>query len=148
MRDIQGIGRGGYYIAGTVGYSVGNLHIPGLYFYIFHSNYKIRKIMFLNKIMYLIIIFFLEYNLPWEEENIPYPNNMASPLEILIQASNGASDYGNKFGEPIICGFTRSFGMIDEVGVRREWIKPIMFSGGLGTMDANMSQKVLPQKGK
>ncbi|PBC28158.1 Phosphoribosylformylglycinamidine synthase [Apis cerana cerana] len=116
LRDIQGIGRGGYYIAGTVGYSVGNLHIP-------------------------------EYNLPWEEENIPYPNNMASPLEILIQASNGASDYGNKFGEPIICGFTRSFGMIDEVGVRREWIKPIMFSGGLGTMDANMSQKVLPQKG-
>ncbi|XP_061931437.1 phosphoribosylformylglycinamidine synthase isoform X2 [Apis cerana] len=116
LRDIQGIGRGGYYIAGTVGYSVGNLHIP-------------------------------EYNLPWEEENIPYPNNMASPLEILIQASNGASDYGNKFGEPIICGFTRSFGMIDEVGVRREWIKPIMFSGGLGTMDANMSQKILPQKG-
>lgn len=116
LRDIQGIGRGGYYIAGTVGYSIGNLHIP-------------------------------EYNLPWEEENIPYPNNMASPLEILIQASNGASDYGNKFGEPIICGFTRSFGMTDEVGVRREWIKPIMFSGGLGTMDANMSQKVLPQKG-
>ena len=28
---------------------------------------------------------------------------------ILIQASNGASDYGNKFGEPIILGFTRSF---------------------------------------
>lgn len=32
LRDIQGIGRGGYYIAGTAGYSVGNLHIPGLYF--------------------------------------------------------------------------------------------------------------------
>ena len=31
--------------------------------------------------------------------------------------------------------------------MRREWIKPIMFSGGLGTMDANMSQKILPQKG-
>nr|XP_003704098.1 PREDICTED: phosphoribosylformylglycinamidine synthase [Megachile rotundata] len=116
LRDIQGVGRGGFYIAGTAGYSVGNLHIPG-------------------------------YDLPWEEKNVPYPNNMASPLEIIIEASNGASDYGNKFGEPVICGFARSFGMTDHMGVRREWIKPIMFSGGLGTMDSNMSQKVSPQKG-
>lgn len=93
-------------------------------------------------------ISFLGYNLPWEEKNLQYPNNMASPLEIIIEASNGASDYGNKFGEPVISGFARSFGMTDEVGVRREWIKPIMFSGGLGTMDANMSQKILPQKGE
>ncbi|XP_076754672.1 phosphoribosylformylglycinamidine synthase [Xylocopa sonorina] len=116
LRDIQGIGRGGYYIAGTAGYSIGNLHILG-------------------------------YDLPWEDKNVPYPNNMASPLEIIIEASNGASDYGNKFGEPVISGFVRSFGMTDEGGVRREWIKPIMFSGGLGTMDADMSQKVSPQKG-
>lgn len=93
-------------------------------------------------------ISFLGYNLPWEEKNLQYPNNMASPLEIIIEASNGASDYGNKFGEPVISGFARSFGMTDDVGVRREWIKPIMFSGGLGTMDANMSQKILPQKGE
>lgn len=73
---------------------------------------------------------------------------MASPLEIIIEASNGASDYGNKFGEPLICGFVRSFGMTDRMGVRREWIKPIMFSGGLGTMDSNMSQKISPEKGQ
>ena len=30
LRDIQGIGRAGYYIAGTAGYSVGNLCIPGI----------------------------------------------------------------------------------------------------------------------
>ena len=93
-------------------------------------------------------ISFLDYDLPWEEKGLPYPNNMASPLEIIIEASNGASDYGNKFGEPVISGFARSFGMTDEIGTRREWIKPIMFSGGLGTMDADMSQKVLPEKGK
>lgn len=29
---------------------------------------------------------------------------MASPLQIMIDASNGASDYGNKFGEPLLCG--------------------------------------------
>ncbi|XP_017886861.1 phosphoribosylformylglycinamidine synthase isoform X2 [Ceratina calcarata] len=115
LRDIQGIGRGGHYIAGTAGYSVGNLHIPG-------------------------------YDLPWEKNSL-YPSNMASPLEIIIEASNGASDYGNKFGEPVVAGFARSFGTTDENDVRREWIKPIMFSGGLGTMDADMSQKIPPGKG-
>lgn len=36
LRDIEAIGRGGNYIAGTAGYSVGNLHIPGMcYIYIF-----------------------------------------------------------------------------------------------------------------
>jgi len=57
-----------------------------------------------------------------------YPTNLASPLQIEINASNGASDYGNKFGEPLIQGFTRSFGLTLPDGDRREWIKPIMFT--------------------
>jgi hypothetical protein len=48
-------------------------------------------------------------------------------LQILLDASNGASDYGNKFGEPLIAGYTRSFGARMPSGERREWIKPIMF---------------------
>ncbi|XP_014208739.1 phosphoribosylformylglycinamidine synthase [Copidosoma floridanum] len=120
LRDVQGVGRGGYYIAGTAGYSVGNLHIPG-------------------------------YKLPWEEaqgeKNSIYPSNMAQPLEILIEASNGASDYGNKFGEPVILGFARSCGMVDHAGQRREWIKPIMFSGGIGSMEADMTEKLPPKPG-
>ena len=55
---------------------------------------------------------------------------MARPLDILIKASNGASDYGNKFGEPIIVGFTRSFKNSERKRV--EWVKPIMFTSGLG----------------
>lgn len=47
--------------------------------------------------------------------------------QILIDASNGASDYGNKFGEPLVAGYTRSFGLRLPSGDRREWIKPIMF---------------------
>ena len=39
---------------------------------------------------------------PWEDEAEAYPDSLASPLQILIDASNGASDYGNKFGEPLI----------------------------------------------
>ncbi|KAG5312577.1 PUR4 synthase, partial [Acromyrmex insinuator] len=116
LRDIQGIGRAGYYIAGTAGYSVGNLCIPG-------------------------------YDLPWEEKDQIYPTNLALPLEIIIEASNGASDYGNKFGEPLICGFARSYGATNVAGVKREWIKPIMFSGGLGTIDANMTKKIPAKRG-
>ena len=76
-----------------------------------------------------------------------YPDNLASPLDILIEGSNGASDYGNKFGEPLICGFTRSFGIRTFGGERREWIKPILFTGGFGQMDARHRKKSKPDKG-
>lgn len=65
--------------------------------------------------------------MPWEDD-AEYPSNFAHPRKIAIEASNGASDYGNKFGEPVICGFARSFGM-QVGGDRVEYVKPIMFSG-------------------
>uniref|UniRef100_A0A8C1VAF0 Phosphoribosylformylglycinamidine synthase n=1 Tax=Cyprinus carpio TaxID=7962 RepID=A0A8C1VAF0_CYPCA len=73
--------------------------------------------------------------LPWEEEGWEYPSSFAPPLQVAIEASDGASDYGNKFGEPVLAGFARSFGMRLANGERREWIKPIMFSGGLGSIE-------------
>ncbi|XP_058612019.1 phosphoribosylformylglycinamidine synthase [Onychostoma macrolepis] len=73
--------------------------------------------------------------LPWEEEGLEYPSSFAPPLQVAIEASDGASDYGNKFGEPVLAGFARSFGMRLANGERREWIKPIMFSGGLGSIE-------------
>lgn len=88
-----------------------------------------------------------DYPLPWEDETFEYPKNLASPLQIEIEASNGASDYGNKFGEPVIQGFTRSFGMRLPDGERREWVKPIMFTGGIGQMDARHTEKGIPEKG-
>lgn len=87
------------------------------------------------------------YRLPWEDESFEYPDNLASPLRIEIQASNGASDYGNKFGEPLIQGFTRSFGMRLPDGERREWIKPVMFTGGIGQMDSRHVEKEPPARG-
>uniref|UniRef100_A0A3Q3ETL7 Phosphoribosylformylglycinamidine synthase n=1 Tax=Labrus bergylta TaxID=56723 RepID=A0A3Q3ETL7_9LABR len=106
IRDVQSAGRGGHVIAGTAGYCFGNLHIPG-------------------------------YVLPWESEGDgwDYPPSFAPPLQVAIDASNGASDYGNKFGEPVLSGFARSFGLRLPNGERREWIKPIMFSGGLGSIE-------------
>ena len=87
------------------------------------------------------------YKLPWEDEDFAYPSNLSSPLAIEIEASNGASDYGNKFGEPVIQGFTRSFGLRMPAGERREWIKPIMFTGGVGQMDARHVNKEEPSRG-
>lgn len=37
------------------------------------------------------------YDLPWENKGFKYPGSMAKPLDIEIEASNGASDYGNKY---------------------------------------------------
>ena len=72
IRDVQATGTGANVTAGTAGYAVGQLNIPG-------------------------------YDLPWEEK-WNYPSNLAKPLTIEIDASNGASDYGNKYGEPVITG--------------------------------------------
>ena len=87
------------------------------------------------------------YELPWEDDTFGYPDNLASPLSIEIEASNGASDYGNKFGEPVIQGYTRSFGMRLPSGERREWIKPIMFSAGVGQIDDRHTEKHPPEIG-
>ncbi len=87
------------------------------------------------------------YELPWEDKSFKYPPNLASPLDIEVQASNGASDYGNKFGEPVIQGYTRSFGMRLPDGERYEWLKPIMFTAGIGQMDATHIKKGEPEEG-
>ncbi|XP_043209386.1 phosphoribosylformylglycinamidine synthase-like [Amphibalanus amphitrite] len=86
-----------------------------------------------------------DYQLVWEDPKLVYPAQFASPRRILIEASDGASDYGNKFGEPVVSGFTRSFGLSTPAG-RREWVKPIMFSGGIGSMEADMVEKMPPEK--
>uniref|UniRef100_A0A670ZB11 Phosphoribosylformylglycinamidine synthase n=1 Tax=Pseudonaja textilis TaxID=8673 RepID=A0A670ZB11_PSETE len=116
IRDVQCTGRGAHVIAGTAGYSFGNLHIPG-------------------------------YSLPWEDISFIYPDNFARPVEVAIGASDGASDYGNKFGEPVLAGFARSFGMRLGDGERHEWIKPIMFSGGIGAIEDIHVCKETPQPG-
>ncbi len=102
-------------MAGTAGYCVGNLHIPG-------------------------------YALRWEQEH-DQPANLATPLQIEIEASNGASDYGNKFGEPVIQGFTRSFDLRLDDGQRWAFLKPIMFTAGLGQIDDRLTEKMAPEKG-
>jgi phosphoribosylformylglycinamidine synthase len=56
--------------------------------------------------------------------------------KLLIDASNGASDYGNKIGEPIIQGFSRRFGTYTPLSSAESqyygYSKCIMFTGGIG----------------
>ncbi|MGO8990379.1 MAG: phosphoribosylformylglycinamidine synthase [bacterium] len=87
------------------------------------------------------------YDLPWEDRRSVYLSNLASPLTIEIRASDGASDYGNKFGEPVILGFTRSFDQKLPGGERWAWIKPIMFTGGIGQIDDRHIEKGEARKG-
>ncbi|KAG8433500.1 hypothetical protein GDO86_017692 [Hymenochirus boettgeri] len=87
------------------------------------------------------------YSLPWEDPAYQYPVQFARPLEVAVEASNGASDYGNKFGEPVLAGFARSFGLRLPSGERREWVKPIMFSGGIGSMEEIHRSKESPEPG-
>jgi phosphoribosylformylglycinamidine synthase len=65
------------------------------------------------------------YDLPWEKEYARHPSRFQRPLEIIIEASNGASDYGNKFGVPLTTGSCTSFelmcGATITGGERRAW---------------------------
>ncbi|MBC6409571.1 MAG: phosphoribosylformylglycinamidine synthase [Ekhidna sp.] len=54
-----------------------------------------------------------------------------TPREILTKASNGASDYGNKFGQPLICGSVLTFEH-EEAGKKYGYDKVIMLAGGIG----------------
>ncbi len=54
-----------------------------------------------------------------------------SPEELLIKASNGASDFGNKFGQPLICGSVLTFEH-EENGEIYAFDKVIMLAGGIG----------------
>jgi len=93
------------------------------------------------------VVFISGYDLPWEDKTFHYPGNFAKPVDIAIEASNGASDYGNKFGEPVLAGFSRSFGVSLADVERREYIKPIMFSGGIGQLEAAHINKQEPKQG-
>eukprot|EP01041_Mallomonas_annulata_P005255 gene5255-10511_t len=54
---------------------------------------------------------------------------------------------GNKYGEPVVSGFTRSFGQRLPSGERVEWIKPVMFTAGVGMMNALHASKGTPEQG-
>ena len=89
-----------------------------------------------------------------------------TPEQILIKASNGASDFGNKFGQPLICGSVLTFehqegaidhsaatenngqcSMVNGQSTKYAYDKVIMLAGGVGYGTKRDCLKKEPQKG-
>ncbi|MCR5312227.1 MAG: phosphoribosylformylglycinamidine synthase [Bacteroidaceae bacterium] len=87
---------------------------------------------------------------PWEEI-LPIRKWLyQTPEQILIKASNGASDFGNKFGQPLICGSVLTFEHAEKQGDTTEqygYDKVIMLAGGVGYGTKRDCLKGEPQKG-
>ena len=67
------------------------------------------------------------------------------PIDILIKASNGASDFGNKFGQPLIAGSILTFENNDKNEIQ-SYDKVIMLAGGIGYANKKHAIKEKPSK--
>ena len=83
---------------------------------------------------------------PWEKATKERPWLYQTPEDILIKASNGASDFGNKFGQPLICGSVFTFEHFENLK-KFGYDKVIMLAGGIGIGKKKDSEKNTPEKG-
>ncbi|MDC1226527.1 phosphoribosylformylglycinamidine synthase [Algibacter sp.] len=95
----------------------------------------------------------LEENRHWEQKFEARDWLYQTPMDILIKASNGASDFGNKFGQPLICGSVLTFEHQENSAVSSSaarklgFDKVIMQAGGIGYAKADQALKDTPQEG-
>ena len=95
----------------------------------------------------------LEDNRPWEQKFEARKWLYQTPLDILIKASNGASDFGNKFGQPLITGSVFTFeheeNQASSTAKARKlgFDKVIMQAGGIGYAKAAQALKDSPKIG-
>ena len=85
----------------------------------------------------------LEENRPWEKAVNERDWLYQTPMDILIKASNGASDFGNKFGQPLITGSILTFEH-EEDARKLGYDKVIMQAGGVGYGKADQAKKEKP----
>ncbi|MFV0327197.1 MAG: AIR synthase-related protein, partial [Bacteroides xylanisolvens] len=83
----------------------------------------------------------------WEETMPARPWLYQTPEEILIKASNGASDFGNKYGQPLICGSLLTFEH-QENQKKFAYDKVIMLAGGVGYGNKRDALKGEPKPGE
>ncbi len=88
----------------------------------------------------------LEEGRSWEQKTEERPWLYQTPEEILIKASNGASDFGNKFGQPLICGSLLTFEHFEN-DKKYGYDKVIMLAGGIGFGKKDDSLKDTPEEG-
>ena len=83
----------------------------------------------------------------WEKVLDPRPWLYQTPEQILIKASNGASDFGNKFGQPLICGSVLTFEHAEN-NKKYAYDKVIMLAGGVGFANKRDALKGDPKPGE
>ncbi|GHV03588.1 phosphoribosylformylglycinamidine synthase [Bacteroidia bacterium] len=83
----------------------------------------------------------------WEKILDPRKWLYQTPEQILIKASNGASDFGNKYGQPLICGSLLTF-EYEENGTKYGYDKVIMLAGGVGYANRRDALKGNPMPGE
>ena len=88
----------------------------------------------------------LEDERNWEAGMEERPWLYQTPMDILIKASNGASDFGNKFGQPLISGSVLTFEH-EENNKQLGFDKVIMLAGGIGWGKHEDALKDVPNKG-
>ncbi|WP_166387295.1 phosphoribosylformylglycinamidine synthase [Polaribacter sp. 11A2H] len=95
----------------------------------------------------------LEENRYWEHKFEARDWLYQTPMDILIKASNGASDFGNKFGQPLITGSVLTFehkensSVSDSPARKLGFDKVIMQAGGIGYGKADQALKDTPKEG-
>ena len=96
--------------------------------------------------VYMTALSRLTEDRPWENGVEERKWLYQTPMDILIKASNGASDFGNKFGQPLITGSVLTFEH-EEQGRKLGYDKVIMLAGGVGYGKADQAQKHKPSTG-
>lgn len=70
------------------------------------------------------------------------PEHIASPLQIMTEGPLGGAAFNNEFGRPNLAGYFREYEQTVG-GQRWGYHKPIMIAGGVGTIDAQLTKKIL-----
>jgi phosphoribosylformylglycinamidine synthase len=81
----------------------------------------------------------------WSDQKGGKPEHIASPLQIMIEGPLGGAAFNNEFGRPNLAGYFREYEqtVVSDVDtVQRGYHKPIMIAGGVGSIDANLTQKI------
>jgi phosphoribosylformylglycinamidine synthase len=70
------------------------------------------------------------------------PEHIASPLQIMTEGPLGGAAFNNEFGRPNLAGYFREY---EQTVGGQHWgyHKPIMIAGGVGTIDAGLTKKIL-----
>jgi phosphoribosylformylglycinamidine synthase len=83
---------------------------------------------------------------PWEQPGSK-PDQIASALDIMLEAPIGAASYCNEFGRPNLTGYFRTYEQALSDGGVWGYHKPIMIAGGLGNIRDGHVHKLRLQPG-